>query len=107
MTTYTEQKGKESINWNDVLERGMKDELSEEEYMNFYELSLNWVTCACGNLCAAIPRNQFGVPKDKTLSELGKKFALNFYNGDFNAAKTTLEKIETRSTELLKEMRIL
>lgn len=36
--------------------------------------SSSWVTCACGNLCAAIPRGAIGSPLDHTLQELGRAF---------------------------------
>lgn len=91
------------------------DEITEEQIEEAYDKSTQWVTCACGQVCAAIPRNQFNEPDDETLYELGMNFMFKleeaqeqFYIRDsfrncLNDAKDILVKIEQRTTELLKQ----
>jgi len=84
-------------------------------------LASSWVTCACGQLCKALPRgtsNSFSEPKDQELSELGYKFhdeieaaryckkrnepeMLCFY---LAKAKETIIQIEQRTNQLLQNL---
>jgi hypothetical protein len=84
----------------------------------------SWVTCACGNQCASIPRKGTGEPVDTLLNQHGLRFAtqienikeavyhLSFLEGKpiagtarLNttqiAARATLKQIEERAAELI------
>jgi hypothetical protein len=87
--------------------------LSYDEIEEAYELSTEWVTCACGQVCSILPKTNQGEPADPLLSDLGIKFmrrmeyATESYNDIkelrlcFNEAKSILFSIEKRSKELL------
>lgn len=91
------------------------DQITEDQIEEAYHKSTEWVTCACGQVCASIPRNQSNEPDDETLYELGMQFMFElqdareqFYIKDsfrncLNYAKDILIKIEQRTTELLKQ----
>ena len=79
-------------------------------------LSNGWVTCACGQLCLSLPREEDGSPFDKNLYDLGIGFNANIIemrnivNGRglqrlseaARKALDTLYRIEKRTTDLLK-----
>ena len=106
MATYSEIKGKAVIDWNHVLDNW--DDYSYEEQRKFKISSKNWVTCACGNQCAKIPREPSGsalvyggAPKDTLLLQLGQDFYNHLSFHRIGAAKRTLNKIEKRSIQVL------
>jgi hypothetical protein len=90
------------------------NEITEDQIEEAYEKSAQWVTCACGQLCKEIPRNECNRPLDADLQLLGVSFmdklkiAKNvFYRQHsfkeyLDEAKDILIKIEQRTTELLK-----
>ena len=62
----------------------------------------SWVTCACGQLCSALPKDGTSErPSDYMLYRLGETFSIDIDNKDWYKAKQTLDKIESRSTLLL------
>ncbi len=91
------------------------DQITEFQIEEAYDKSTKWVTCACGQVCASIPRNQSNEPDDETLYELGMQFMFElenareqFYIRDsfkkcLNDAKDILIEIEQRTAELLKQ----
>lgn len=105
----------DTFNWNDFLS---KESYTEEELQEANVLSGSWVTCACGNLCDAIPRCPDGSPWDEKLFELGMKFdnditmMLHTRNTQvvFERYKRysieTLNSIEKRSGEILQIIEI-
>ena len=98
MKTYVEAQGHTAFDWNAFLNR---DDITEQEWRDAQVRSMSWVTCACGNLCDAIPRFPSGIPEDPRLSELGSKFAGVVAMRDVAGCKYTLEQIEIRSGQLL------
>lgn len=106
LTPFVLTERRKPFDWNKFLN---KKTISKDEWHIAKELANSWVTCACGNQCAIIPRwnsitnnNSPAEPKDKKLNELGYRF-----NGDISLryveeAKETLKKIEARSTILIK-----
>jgi len=94
----------------DDLENRCYDAEQCEEIMDAAE---DWVTCACGNLCKDIPRDEDGAPIDKKLWNLGCDFSVAICNlasdGVRNKsieaarARQILQDIETRAAELLNE----
>jgi len=116
MKTYAEQEGKKKFNWFRFLNRKRytKKELEKASFD-----AGSWITCACGNLCDVLPRDMWGEPEDKKLAYLGAKFAEkveNFNNAYANnldsfeywreQSLNTLNKIEKRSTILIKQQNI-
>ena len=99
MKTFAEKNDKSSIDWNAVLDTWW--EMDEEERIHYLSRSRNWVTCACGNLCASIPRDYRGAPLDMELEILGDQFAEELTESDIESAKETLAAIEQRSAALL------
>ncbi len=65
-----------------------------------------WVSCAVGNQCDIIPRDSNGAPKDGILHGLGVEFSIDIDNKNYTGAKEVLEKIETRSAELISKIKI-
>lgn len=74
----------------------------EKKYRVLADNSGTWISCACGNACAIIPRNCDGEPIDVKLSRLG----ILFYEAialehDFSTAIKVLHEIEDRSKILI------
>lgn len=94
------------MNWHQRIDEAEKQGGFSEEEQN---LAQSWVTCACGQQDPRIPRytvqDRTGhlpcEPKDKKLSDLGMMFAGDVDEGNFDAARATLQKIEQRAKELL------
>lgn len=60
-----------------------------------------WPTCACGQLCKALPRHNDGEPTDTRLSTLGCRFYADVTMGNWKAAILTFQAIESRSQDML------
>lgn len=106
MKTYTAYKGGEYFDWNKFLKNAIRRKtdipsLNIEEIKN---ISRDWVTCACGNQCAAIPRDLDGEPKDKELAKAGARFHSLICSQSWEEARNTLRAIERRSKQLLTEI---
>tara|TARA_R110000850_G_scaffold49576_1_gene122203 strand:- start:1610 stop:1921 length:312 start_codon:yes stop_codon:yes gene_type:complete len=101
MKTYTESKNETLFNWNKFLNQ---KEITEKEWSFAKDLSVDWVTCACGNQCDVIPRYGGGGPKDILLYNLGMSFTYAIDTKNIQYAKDTLHKIELRSSELINEI---
>jgi hypothetical protein len=96
----------EKINWHQVLSNPPPDRQTIEGYEQHQILGKaagEWVTCACGNLCDAIPRNEQGAPDDFYLQRYGIQFSYAIDNQDWPKARVLLMQIETRSQFLLHE----
>ena len=111
---FSVKSGKEATNWwaeltilKELKEKG-KDNWTEEEKEKYFELvglSASWVTCACGNQCSIIPRLGInGMPKDSALASDGQEFYNNVASLEVDKAVSTLERIEKRSEELIKQI---
>lgn len=101
MRTYAESKGKKPFDWNEFLN---KENITEEEWDNASKLAQEWVTCACGNQCDVIPRNDDGDPKDWKLTSLGCLFFRFITLKRADDAKITLKAIEKRSAYLIDKL---
>lgn len=99
--TYAEAVGEEPFDWNKLLE---ETDTNSFEWNIAMVLSDDWVTCACGNQCKAIPRNRSGMPVDDELAELGLDFNHHIKTYNREAAKDTLRRIEARSAYLINEI---
>jgi|TARA_R110000824_G_scaffold2419_11_gene11311 hypothetical protein len=100
MQTYQEQQRGTETDWNEFLNRPKRSEL---EWQSKAETASSWVTCACGNQCAIIPRvfSDGGKPEDRALAKLGMQFYRQVNARKRKAAIETLRKIEIRSAQLI------
>lgn len=71
--TYAQSKRERNFDWNKALAADCKD-MSRAELTDIMMHALSWITCACGNQCAVIPRRNTGEPVDSQLSDLGTEF---------------------------------
>lgn len=77
--------------------------ITEKEWKKVEDLSMDWVTCACGNQCYILSRDSTGQPDDDELFDLGCQFNISIQQRDLKEAKQILYKIEKRSVKLIKE----
>jgi hypothetical protein len=98
LPTYAEVQGARPFDWYAFL---AKPTHHQDEWHLATNLAGEWVTCACGNQCSAIPRELCGAPQDEQLYELGCAFARQILAEDVAAARLTLDFIERRSALLL------
>lgn len=105
MKTYCQTKSRSKIDWNKTLDDLIAGKNTTRRISDIKELSNKWVTCACGNQCDVLPRWDDGSPKDTELEDLGMEFCDNIFDENWKAARTTLNKIEKRSTLLINEIR--
>lgn len=70
---YSEANQFPVINWAAFLESDLRD-ITLKEATAALELSREWVTCACGQQDAEIPRAYNGEPQDHELKILGVDF---------------------------------
>jgi hypothetical protein len=73
MKTHSQTRGKKPFDWNAALAKDCK-KMTEAEASTMYGNASTWVTCACGNQCAIIPRDSYGQPLDGSLRDLGMLF---------------------------------
>lgn len=102
--TYSEAQGIPAFDWNRFLDQAEQGKVTDDELWNARHQSNDWVTCACGNQCAALPRNENGRPLDGELYTLGLDFADDIYEGHWSHARSVLSAIESRSSFLLRTM---
>jgi hypothetical protein len=111
---YSVVQGKSATNWWHQLDKLEKiaairtdRSLTSEEMNNISVIrsqAASWITCACGNQCSILPRDQVGAPEDKELASLGLDFYRQVNAWDAPTARLTLEKIEKRSAYLIAQM---
>lgn len=100
---FSVTRGEQYFDWNAFLKRAEKNKVTDKELSEAEGLACGWVTCACGNLCAAIPRSG-AVPRDRKLADLGGNFADYVCDANWRKAKACLKQIEERSAELLEKI---
>lgn len=71
--SLAEAKGRRTFNWNRALSHDII--LSLPNLKKMRTLACSWVTCACGNQCAIIPRDIYNSPEDEDLYILGQGFS--------------------------------
>ena len=99
--TYSEARGHARFDWRAWLERAIKEEPGDESHIKAVNSARKWVTCAVGNQCSVIPRNENGLPKDDQLRELGIDFHDRIRTRSYRHADAVLDLIEARSYELI------
>ena len=101
--TYSEAKGIGPFDWKKALS---KKRISGKTWEELRIKATSWVTCACGNQCAVIPRDVSGEPRDKVLAVLGGNEGFYGCIRDRNKkdALYILSLIELRSAHIIKEL---
>lgn len=103
--TYAEVRGEEPFNWFEWLQRAINGNVDVVEWRNAERRASSWTTCACGNLCSILPRNERGEPMDPILAVLGG--VSGFYGAitsrDPEQAAVWLGFIEQRSAHLIEK----
>jgi len=93
------------FNWLTVLTKLSENgKISGDRHSQLCTLAGSWPTCACGQLCEALPRDHLGRPKDFRLAQWGTKFAEYVDESKWCLALETFKKIEHRTAGLLEEM---
>jgi hypothetical protein len=110
--TFAQKEKTRTLDWPEFLQRKKYTEL---EMTDAQLLAADWVTCAVGTQCAAIPRSAGGRPLDDELRALGGLFydlinklqQKNLGGGPFGwvqrDALNILHRIEQRSAHLLRQ----
>lgn len=106
--SFAEANGKKPFNWHKFIELGILDQLTQEQKEKGIMLAKSWVTCACGNQCKLIPREEFikGRPDDDILYSLGNLFAILVKIERYESAKFIIKKIEKRSSQIINEINL-
>ena len=115
MKTYAESQAKKPFNWYTYLDKliANKTDIVKEEknpsspFMKEFHKRVgdayNWTTCACGNMCDIIDREEDGAPSDSKLYDLGVEFPEVLEDGNWKMARKILDKIEARSAILIQQ----
>ena len=113
MKKYSEYNRKKPFDWYTFLN---KKTYTQKELDKAQDLAGSWVTCACGNQCTIIPRDEEGCPLDEVLRNLGLEFTEKLVDMDTYFKKEShssifelsrkdalkiLDKIEKRSTLII------
>ena len=80
-------------NWDWYAFLDASKEVKEEFRGDAFNLSSEWTTCACGQVCDVLPKGLYGCPNDKELGDLGMDFCDLICNEGWKNAKITLDKI--------------
>lgn len=107
MKKYCETVSGVVFDWNKFLDDAIQNGVKQIDYENACNLSVNWVTCACGQQCSIIPRSLVGMPENRSLMFLGSRFNCLIENKDYLKAKKILQQIEQISIELINEIESL
>ncbi|QMV49820.1 MAG: hypothetical protein [Cryophage ML09] len=94
---------KPKFNWYMELDKTIKAEPNHDKYEDLSKRANEWVTCACGQLCKALPRDMQGKPEDLKLFSMGLDFSHSIFAKHWYQALETLNKIESRTSQLLNE----
>lgn len=110
--TYCETMGEKPFDWRQWLLTAQQGKTDAKDQSEKSEMAKHWVTCACGNQCAIIPRVEFegqigqinpGMPHDAELARLGISFYESVSQREWWAATACLDAIEERSAVLIAE----
>src|SRR4051812_47695755 len=99
-------KNEDEWDWIRFLRGAVEREPDLRVVLEAQTLADQWPTCACGQLCKDLPRlergEMVGVPNDQELRILGCDFASAVRFSDWPLALEVFEKIEQRTSELLR-----
>ncbi|QMV49831.1 MAG: hypothetical protein [Cryophage ML09] len=94
------------FNWFTELDNAIKAEPTDDKFFDLERRASSWVTCACGELCKALPKGRNGQPENSYLYASGAEFTDAVHNKDWFYATIILERIEKKTIELLKELKL-
>lgn len=89
------------MGWLERLEHVRDYAATPAEHEMLRRLAEQWPTCACGELCEALPRDCSGAPVDYPLKVLGGNFYTEIKEGQWVEALATFHEIESRTAEIL------
>lgn len=108
--TFSETQGIAPFDWNKALDAAIAQEPEFETWKDLKYRAMRWPSCACGNQCAIIPRNDdpedesgHGAPNDPDLFQLGLGFYSHVEQRQWAFAKQTLVYIEDRAEILIRQ----
>ena len=61
-------------NWDWYAFLDASESIKQEYEEDANELAGSWTTCACGQVCNVLPRDEYRRPKDYKLAHLGRDF---------------------------------
>lgn len=94
----------DSFNWLAVLkDLAAGAPLSDLEHAQLVSMAGQWPDCACGQLCAGVPRLPSLMPVDLRLRDLGHIFMLEIGLRCWKNAINCFRAIEKRTAELLSQ----
>lgn len=102
--TYMEAQQGDTWNWHEFLANAVKNGVDDKAAIEAYHRASQWVTCAVGNQCDRIPRDDKGGPIDDQLYALGIWFFDHITLRDWREAQKELQRIEKRAGQLLSEL---
>lgn len=96
----------QGFNWFYVLNKLKRGAIVQHDYLTrLGNMSDNWPTCACGQLCQSLPRTMSGNPSDRDLTNEGGNFCGFVAQQEWIAAEETMKSIEQRTAYLLQLQR--
>ena len=98
---YATTKRRKFFDWNAFL---AQDTIKAADWVKAKVRAGSWVSCACGNQCAIIPRNNDGQPLDNSLYHSGMQFYQAIQDKDVAQARIVLGWIENRSVYLIEKL---
>lgn len=93
----------EGFNWISILKDLIQGApITDQQHRKLVIFASKWPTCACGQLCASIPRRQSdNAPIDHRLVGLGTNFYHVVEKGEWRRALSIFYQIEERTQELI------
>lgn len=90
-------------NWLTLLEdlTSGKLKLTPAQFIQLSHDAQQWPSCACGQLCATLPRTPKGAPQDPQLYSDGVTFFQAIAMKLWDTALSTFKRIEQRSAQLI------
>lgn len=92
-----------NFDWFETLQHlNSGEKISDYDNCTLMVLAREWPTCACGQLCKALPRQELtNAPLDNVLRQLGTEFYIAVCHGRWVTAINIFQEIEKRTAELL------
>jgi hypothetical protein len=103
-TNNPNQIGAPEFDWITELEKSIKQEPDRATYRQLCDRARTWPTCACGQLCKALPRREDGKPVDFDLQNLGIRFCMAIGSTNYEWALDIFGQIEARTAELMRRV---
>lgn len=95
---------KKKFDWYEVIAKALVKEPTELQHNRLITRASEWPTCACGQLCKALPRNKDKSPISDGLRFLGTSFYDNIHLRQWDVAKEIMDRIEEETIKQLKEL---